>query len=314
MEKILLNINLIFKQLIFNLRYFYSNLKILLILFIPIIIGSMISVIFVPEANSFSIIMQISLIPTLGIIFASLYFVFFNSTLYEDLQISNNKYNFNISILILMMFFSLLILFILLIILTVFSYFNIIQTNWSKYDYGKYHFNFFNKAIWIPIITSLETSMILFSISFLFTNISSSEKTYYVMIMFFTITSIFFGGDINNYFMPSWYPKDNYHYMLFNPTVFPSWFFIPSLLFPFYPSGQLAFTFGQYSLVHNIAPNFVGLYENWIHLGTLGWSTHSNVPPEYYSNIWRWNIVLVLPLIWILLFGTSGLIVSRVKE
>ena len=129
MEKILLNINLIFKQLIFNLRYFYSNLKILLILFIPIIIGSMISVIFVPEANSFSIIMQISLIPTLGIIFASLYFVFFNSTLYEDLQISNNKYNFNISILILMMFFSLLILFILLIILTVFSYFNIIQTN-----------------------------------------------------------------------------------------------------------------------------------------------------------------------------------------
>ena len=295
------------------MRYFYTNKGKLLFIFFPIILSSLMLVVFVPEYQAFALVLEICLILSLGVIFATLSFNFTNSTIYNNLKISNNnKYNFNISVFISMIISSLLLLFLLLILLTIFSEMKILETSWLKYDYDTFHFSFFNRAIWIAIISTIEISSILFSISFFFTKISNSEKAYYILILCLVIFSFFFGGStINSFFWPGANDDGIYSYMSFKESTSHSILFPLSLFFPFFSPGVISFIYSQFSL-RNINDQFGQFQSNaWEHLRIISWQTKSIVPQEFWPLMWRWNIVLILPVIWVSSFGMSGILISK---
>ena len=308
------NVKLILFQLILNIRYILGNKKNILFLFLPIFFAVIILLIFVPESLGFPIALMFALIPPLGIVFAALSFNFSKSTLYKNIKVSrNNKYNFNISIFITMILESVIILFVFLFLLTIFSKLEWLPTSWLKRDYSTNYYLFFNKGILIPIISSIEISSIIFSISFFYTKVSNSENTYYTLILSLIILSLIFGGTFNNFFHPRWYGHDGYydHFMAFEISGFPRKFFVTSLLFPLYAPGQLVVMFGQFSL-----KNFdygAGLKGEWGFLSSILWQTTPNVAEYARPYIWRWDIVLISPLIWVSLFGVLGVISSKLK-
>ena len=306
------NFKLIIYQLIFNMKYLLSNKWNFLFLFIPVLISSLIVVVLIPEYTGFSVILLIALIPTLGLLFSTLSFNVRNSTIYNNIAVSNsNKYNFNIAIFISMVLFAIFVLLTLLILLTIYSKLQVLETIWFKYDYENYYFIFFNKAIWVAIISSIEIASIMFSFSFFYSKSSSSEKGYYIIIIIFTILSCFFGGAFNSYF----WPRSNdigTKYMNFETSVFPKSAFIPSLLFPFYAPAQLSTIFGEYSL--RGMNGDIGFHNSWAYIGSIKWQTITNVPKSYYDSIWRWNTVLILPMVWVFLFGSLGIITSKIKR
>lgn len=315
------NIKLIFRQLVLNFRYFISNKKNIFFFFLPVIFGSLVLVAFLPVFQGFSLTLEISLIPSLSLMFATLSFNFTNSTLYSNIKVSNNnKYNFNISIFISLFLASLLILFSLLILLTIFSELHFLSTFWLSYNYEEFKFIFFNDGIWLAIISSIEISAILFSISFFFTRITNNERNYYILIIIIILLSIVFGGVINTSFYPrAKIPvKHNpiYTYMVYQGDV--STFktmFIPSL---FFPSGILAHVYAEYSM-RDTTNTFYGQFANiedtsFLNLRILSWQTKETVPPEEWCNMWRWNTVLLLPVFWTLFFGSLGIFVSKIKN
>ena len=124
----MINIKQITKQIILNIKYFFHNKNQIIFIVFPILLASLLLVVFLPEVQGLAIALEISLIPSLGVIFATLSFRVSNSTIYRNLKVSkNNKYNFYISIALSMIIASLLILFSLLIILTIFSKIEILE-------------------------------------------------------------------------------------------------------------------------------------------------------------------------------------------
>ena len=309
------NIKLITKQLLFSMRYFFGNKTKILYFIVPIILASLTSVVFVPLYQGFPIVLQLSLLSSLGVVFSTLSFNMENSTLYKNIKISNNnKYNFNIAILISMLIASLFILFSLVVLLTILAKFKLLETSWLQYDYMTFHFNFFNRAIWIAMISTIEICSILFAISFFYTKISNSEKGYHMMILIFIILSLIFGGTINGVFWPSQNHSGNYTYMQYQTTGYRKNLFITSLFYPFYPSGQLSFIYGQFSL--RDSNDLYGQFGDfsWEHLRIINWETTLNTPESELNNMWRWNTVLILPVVWVFLFGILGIIASKVKK
>ncbi len=306
----MINLKLIAKQFILNIQFLFKNKKLLLLFMMPIALSALILVVFVPTFQGFPISLEISLIPILGFIFASISFNFTKSTLYQNLKVTkSNKYNFNITILLIMIVSSIFILFILLSILSILSELHILETRWLEYDYNSRYYSFFNDALWIAILSSIEISVILFSISFFYTRIFNSEKSYYILILAITIFAIFFGGTFNNYFW-SWGGE----YMRFHRSMFPLNTFTASLFFPFYAPGQLSVFFGQHSF--RWVDGSFGVQGDWANISAIKWQSKSFsvIPESYYGEMWKWNTVLLMPLIQSIFFGLLGILSSKKKS
>ncbi len=306
------NINLIYNQLILNTSYFLKNKKMMLFIFIPIFISALFLAFLIPEYQGFPIALELSLIPSLGIVFATLSFNVSNSTMYKNIKVSsNNRFNFNIAIYIFMLLTSILILFLFLFTLQIFAELKILETSWLSYDYSTFHFQFFNRAIWIPIISTIEISSILFAMSFFYTRLFQFEKGYFILLMIITILALIFGGGLNSVFWP--HTTTKFNYMYYQSDIFSSNMFPMSLAFPFYPSGQLSYVYSQFSQrdINNGFGQFVG-DKAWENLRIIKWQNNSSSGD--LANAWRWNTVLLLPVVWTTLFGLLGIIASHFKK
>lgn len=310
-------INLFLKQTIFNIKFFINNKKQILLFLFPILLSLFMAILFFPITLGFSVILETSLIMPLGIIFVSLSFNVRNSTLYSNLEVTkNSKYTFFLSIYILMLLYSIIILLLLMGSLTILSQFKILETGWLTYD-KNFMYHFFNKNFFIVILSTIEITTILFVISFLFLNISKSQNTYYILLFSITILNVIFGGTMNSYFWAvpgtTALNKSTDLGIRYSPNIFPSWTFIISLIYPFYAPGQLLLMYGQKSLI-NISNEVTLNGDAWKEVVTLQWQQASNTSMEYLSSMWRWNIVLLMPMIQIVTIGLTGIIIPTFKK
>ena len=320
----IMNVKAIFSHTVFNLKFFINNKKKVSFFIVPIILSLILAIIFFPISLGFSIIVETGLIMSEGIIFMSLSGNFRNSSLYKNIEPTKlNKFNFNISIYILMITSSIIILFLLMTSLIILSPFNIIETGWLSYD-KTLNYKFLNKNVSIVFLSMIEMTTILFVISYLFIQISNSQKNYYMLMFSFVILNVIFGATINSYFWAQYLNPvtsfgepvskfKEYSYMSYSPAIFPSWTFWISLLYPFYAPGQLLIIYGQKSLVES-ANGVTSAGSEWGNVISLQWQTVHNTPQWYQSSIWRWNITLLMPLIQIITLSSLGIIASSSKK
>ena len=121
---------------------------------------------------------------------------------------------------------------------------------------------------------------------------------------------------MNTFFWPHLNEADGSHYMALHKAVFPTQLWIPSLFFPLYAPGELAVSFGQFSF-RGIDGQIgqIGIFGDWGYsIESLKWQTSLNVPIEYASSFWKWDLVLITPVIWITIFSLIGMLIPKVKR
>ena len=309
MNTIINNSKLIAKQIILNYSFFLRNKKEMILLVIPISLSIFLPMTFFPMSKSFSIIIQTGVIIPVGITFVFLSYNIRNSTIYSNLKSTkNNKYNFYISIYITMIILSFIFLFLLLILLTIFSQLKILETDWLSIN-KEYKYQLFNKNISLLIISNVEMVTIIFMLLFFVSHIFKTKNVLYTILFTLMILNIIFGSSLNGYIWASGNDDLHIYYLRYTKLLFPNWMFYPSLMYPFYSSGQLLISYGVESL-HNPA-----YYDWWQFTNPLQWQSLKNL---YFlsdgKNIWQWNAILVMPGIQILFYGMLGFLTSKFKK
>ncbi|NQX83534.1 MAG: hypothetical protein HRS50_02385 [Mycoplasmataceae bacterium] len=247
-----------------------------------------------------------------GVVFGTCSFNWKNSTLHKNFNITgNNSFNFHISILVIMLIVGIISLFLMIGVLFVWDYLGLLLLTWMTSGHKQiYNFKSFpyGEIIYVVILIIL----INFSISFALQYLIKNQKTYYVIVLCFLILEIIFGGGLNNYF--GWYSvaSNGQNYVQFSPSMFPALFFIPSLFFPFYSPTQLFASLSQtfeigretwsgsdFSIFYLLPLNNDGMF-------------HSRI--DGFNTAICWNIIMILPYVYISLFGVIGVVLSKIKR
>ena len=306
-----MNLKLIIKQFNLNIKFLFKNKIRIILLFIPIVLAIFIPIVFIPLSEGFSIVLETATIVPCGIIFISTAFNIRNSTIWSNIKVTkSNKYNFYISIYILMIIASFIILFLVLFILSILSELKLLKTDWVSYNKEQKYF-FWDNDIFIPILSTFELVTILFSISFFFSQILKSEKPYYMILFSITILNIVFGGTINSYFWSCHNTTEELYFIKFSPSLFPGWTYHISIFYPFYSPGQLLVSFGEKSLVN--ATDGSVIHGEWRNLNIFQWENTFNVE-KGYLQMWKWNMVLLMPLIQTMFFSSFGILIYKLKK
>ncbi len=231
---------------IFSLTFksFVKNWKMLIIIFIfPFfILGTNLVLPFYSILGSIINLYTVTLIVTiLGVTTRKLR----RSTLFRNVKTTgNDKYKFYLSNAI---FTFLLTTFIVLIFWTslcIFGEFGwITMQNFNNYlapsgVLTQIKFNplrYWNSIMVILLI--FPTSLMSFSLFFIFYSISRNDKEYFIFICVLLITGLIFAGPVNTYLRPSFDSRNGYH--MISPTTFAEVMFWPSIILqPLFALGQ----------------------------------------------------------------------------
>lgn len=131
-----------------------------------------------------------------------------NSTLYSNVSITGvRKSSFYLGQILTLLVIGNILSLIFFMTVFLLSPFEIWSSNWGVLQPDPISVNPFANGAWINIIYITEiTSLLTFSIYFLFHSWFKSEKFYYIIVVGLYLLGIIFGGALNNYFgTPWWY-------------------------------------------------------------------------------------------------------------
>ena len=172
----------------------------------------------------------------------------------------------------------------------------------------------FNKNFVALLLFICETSSILFAICFFLSKIIINEKAFYNIIFSLGILSIFFGGTFNNFFAVE-YLEDgsDISFMKYDPSwsLFPEYFFKWFLFFPFFAPAVLLQAYINNTIYDDRFGDYEAISTTTFHF--FQWQTISNTPIGY-TEMWRWNILWIVPPIFIIVFGSLGVVSSRINN
>lgn len=308
------NLKLIIKQLILNLKYLLSTYSMILIMFLTILIVSIVPVVFMPLKYSFGVIVTMIIILDTGMIYSSCSINFRKSTLYSNLNISGNiKENFNISVLLTMLLFSMVVLFTMIGVLEIWNVAGMLLSDWATTSH-KIQFDF-KKIPYIALIYCVSLlTVIVYGFSFAIHHIVKTQKTYYVIILCIFLLALLFGGGFNDFFDSyvsggtSGNPYD-FSIVSFKPGLYPKEMFIPSMLLPFFPTSQLLTSISE---VFDVDARQSIQSFNIFYLLPLNSNIISADPS--ISTAFAWDSLYFLPYIWIIVFYLIGKSTSKIKR
>lgn len=303
MFKIYVDVKLILKQMILHNKLIKSNPFNLFFILFFVVFSISICIVFIPISFGMPILFQIGTIIPIGIIYASISYLWRESTLYRNLlNTKNSKIGFNISILSSMFIYAMIFTIIILSLVWILNHFNLLLTSWYVYG-GSEDFSILGGWYqWgIMIYTQIINVILMFSLCFLFQSFLTKIKTFYVLLLLLMIILFIFGGTLNNYFtdIKKIVPpgEEAYWVPAFSKSIFPFFLYFPSLFTPFYANGQIL----QASLKYFSADTYV--LKTWVWLDS---STFFNGMPSsaYYdwAGPWVWNILWIMPWIQIMFF------------
>lgn len=307
--------NIIFNQVVLNFKYFLTNkTRTFFLISLPFLLTT-IPIIFIPTRTALPMIFEMGIIYSSGIAFISLSINMRESSLYDNMKTTkNNKWSFNISILITMLFISFLEAFIIASLIQLYSISGFLLWDWFKYFSPGINngVTMFNELFYVLLYFVFISTTVLFAICFFFSRVIKNEKAFYTIIFILGFLTIFFGATFNNYFAIEYIhlePWDTKSYMNFEPmwSLFPETFYIPFLFFLFFAPGELLQPYIIHSLTSDIHVNFEIMDNSYFSF--FRWETVANLGSSNLPHTYKlWNALWIDPLIFVVVFGFLGVL------
>ncbi len=287
------------RQFVFNFKQIALSSNNWLFFISFTIIAVTISTIFIPFSNSIGLSFLILLLPTSASVYAKAVYGVNNSTMKENLRLSNrSKTTMYISTILLMAIYAIILSSILYSLLLLCKHFSLLKSGWYAYDNAEIILNW--KLYLFVLYSSMLISMLVFSISFVMQTLISNVKTYFVIILSLLVLCVIFGGAFNSYIWATENVDGDYvlsvewggHNALFPDSI---WYF--SILFPFYAPAQLLDTAAQYANWGEFAsdPETSDWYKFWQETNGDVFSIIS------FKYSVEWTLTLIIPYLEILM-------------
>lgn len=222
-----------FKILVKNYWFWINSFFILLII-------SMVPSIFIPLNMSLGLCLSLINLLIVNVIYSSISFNWKKSTIEKNYKTtSGSKIFFNLSVLIISIFFAFLFFFAFMIVMIIYNEVGFLLETWLvQAEPGAYNFG---DLKWIQLLYfSILNSTVYFFLTFALSKFFKSQKSFYLYVVSFFIITIIFGGGLNDYF--DWYYTDEFGkiYVGIRSVMFPYSMFIPTeFLLPNFSSGQI---------------------------------------------------------------------------
>lgn len=298
-----------------SLAYLLNNkARLCYLLMFPFMAVLLMSILF-PINFIYSFAVILTIIPTMGLVFYSLTFNFRNSSLYLNMKLTKqSNIIFYISQFLILIFIAQIVFLFLHFLIFIFATLNLLLTSILTYS-SSIDINFKNIYWDIIFLTFYENVLITMGILFLLKSILKEAKIFYLIIFILLITTVFFGSILNSYINITWY--DGEAIPIYKPSVYSNLFFIPSLFFPYYATGDL---------VNNASNQFLkdasdgSYYFSSADTNFLVWLTPEHYDPTWsgyedaINNIWKYNLILITPLLQIIFWFSLGIIFSKLKN
>ncbi len=309
-------IKMIGKRIILDMRILMETKSFWVFLFlIPMLLMSIVLV-FAPAKLSIQVVISWSVMIIGATSYAQISGNFRNSSLYFNSKMNkHDRWTTNLSNILVTVFWGFVALGIVIMYTEFFGIFDLILDDWVwGTPYRDMVFSF-TVLPWETIVlifySSALISLITCAIGFASFRFFKSIKIYFNIILMLCVLALILGGIFNNYFAALYsLTNDNTYVPSFSGNsginIFPDYFYYPSLLFPYYaPMQHLAYTANNVDrYLWNPNENFV----SWV------WLTTENVwngVVNSFEDIWKWNILWILPYIWIGGFAALGIIADK---
>ncbi len=319
-------INQLSKNLFLNFQFIYRNPKIIVRLTMISLLLILLPVFVFPLEMCGSMVFEFSVLLTTLVIFGSMNHEWKRSTLYNNYCSSNYGNGvYYISLFLTTLVVSLFLVNLILLVLFILYKVNLLggglvgyilkrHSGGSEisYDFKYMPFDgFYYSIFWMVIIS--------FLMFYVISLITKTQKKQYMFVIVLIMFIFLFSGVFNNYFPGTKYVigDDGVKYSIqgFEKFLYPKWFFIPSLLFPLYASGQIMnFTLHStkiYQVLFNGWKQTTPFIKFFDYLNVIQWVPINSITGIDARN---WDIVLIMPAIWTVSLILMSLFISSIKK
>ncbi len=266
---------------------------------------------FIPFWGGSSFVLQINVITVSSLIYGNIVFGYKKSTLDNNEKlVSKSRSVSYLSSLIIIVIFTLLSSMIQIFYLFVANWLNILMPDWVwSNDFNSKYYILSNMRWFAWLWSIMWTTLITFGIYFALRKLIKNMTTHYIILCAIWIISFVWGGSLNDYWPQVMYKQEwNHGEVKFISTLFPSYLYWPTvILFPFYAPGQIASISSDFSI------HFTKIEDNWLNVyyeSFKGGLIHLSFNNEY-EYMWKWNALIIMPIIWTLGLFTVGVIQSE---
>ncbi len=326
--------NSIMKQIYLNFKYISSSFyNFIIILLFPVIMIIM-PIFFIPLKYSFGVYLFVSCVIPVGIVYVSIGYEWRRSTLFINQKTTKgNRVKLYLSLLFTMLIICTILIvesFIVMIICN-----PLFTTMWVSSPEEIKRYYILKTHIGGVFYTIYLSTLILFTLLYFFQSIMKNKKSMYILLLSIIIIDILFGGALNGYFttvknrgyyiggmtMDEWSDLSKIEKsvgVFFGPgSLFPGYLFWPTaIFFPFFGPTQQLSSIGATSLIWDI--NEDGMFNKNGFKGYIFWFWSS---PNTIIDSWtleplsrdvyaKWNVLWIIPYIWMFILGSSGLLIS----
>lgn len=292
-----------------NLKFVFSTKFIVFAVFVFMIFSLIIPTILFPYKTMGGFMLLVYDTMPLLIILGGTTYSIRKSTLYQNMQVNNhNKFIWYLSQILTIFLLGNILTFVYWPIIYVIGYLGgLMETGFGiSFDSGgitRTYYEFgsqiFKNGSWFNILyISNVNILVVFAFYFVVSSFVSNIKSYNVAIGVVLVMGIVFTGSINTMFDKS--IKNGI--VTISSGVFPEYMFYPSLLYPFYGTGQFVTT----------AVTRLGMNQR-------DWNVIYNNPHGYFvlnwfEDAWQWSVLLLQPYITILIYFVLGVSIRKIKK
>ncbi len=303
------------KHTILNFKQIFKNPINFILIGSFFLISLALPLMFLPYWMTAGISMTIIIIIVCSTFFSSVNFDYRNSTLYANSKMTRgSNFTFQISTIITLAVsaFVASLIFLLIIQVLVWSKFILIgfwKNGYSEINgddnYYVFNFQYYTLVLYMAVIESF----IIFSISFLFSQMTTNKTLYFVIIMSFIILEVIFGGGFNDYYY------FDYELARITNPIFPDSIYWLSMIFPFYQTSTIISEASVLTQVYTEnAMNHGSVHFLDSHNSIWGLLSLRKVTEASYIGEWGWKILTITPYIHILFYLSIGLILSKLNK
>ncbi len=177
------------------------------------------------------------------------------------------------------------------------------------------HFEFIHLPWFYVMYWYVLNALLIWCVSFCINSFVKSSKNFAVVILTIDIWFVIFGGAFNDYFGTGggWLtasPDDlDTRFMNFRQMMFPTYMYIPSIMFPFYSQSQMLNIAGKHTLFKG---DGTLRYWYWGKIDIWEWQSSSDyIVNGLKDDSWRFNILYFLPYLHMSLWTTIGLMKNK---
>lgn len=300
-------VKLIIKQFLFQIKYVFSNPTALLMMVFFLLCGTLLQSVLIPFRVAGAVKLELEVITPMLLLLGGLSYNWRKSTLHKNEEITKTNSNvYYMSLLLTLIFIGNMLTGAMMLL-----DWGTTSLGWSLADWGFLSGSRESSIDWNNIrfeniLYIVETNILLtFAFYFFFHRFTTNEKSYYVVVLVTLILMVIFGGSLNQYFggyrtldgQSGSAASNSIVYGHFQTWTFPEEMFVPSLLLPFYSTGTF-------------------FNESFTAAGSNMWSEKQVLlfGIKFAQDSWQWSMVVIMPWIYIGVFGFAGIFMSKIKK